>query len=173
MTWQSVEDIPIIILDTEENLFCQLATRSPRIATYIGPPAEVGTLLKPYTPVVGFSSSFARLTRDLSPGLATTSGSSTTVAAVEVGRTNGGVVVIASGPSWATVTAFDLDARGGREFVISPVGCMAVLVEMDRMGDLVGALIDADAVDGDSAEGEAFTLDSSPRSLKSQPCSLL
>ena len=71
------------------------------------------------------------------------------------------------------MTAFDLDAMGGRELVISPVGCMAVLVEMDRMGDLVGALIDADAVDGDSAEGEAFTLDSSPRSLKSQPCSLL
>jgi len=129
----------------------------------------VGTLLKPYTPLVGFSSSSARLTKDLSPGLATTSGSSTTVAAVEVGRTRGGVVVIASGPSWATVTAFDLDARGGREFVINPVGCVAVLVGMDPMGDLVDVLIEADAVGDEDAEGEVFTLDNSPRSLQSQP----
>jgi hypothetical protein len=75
----------------------------------------------------------------------------------------GGVVVIASGPSCATVTAVDLDARGGRELVINPVGCTTVVIAIDRVAARVGVLIEEALLDGD--EGEAFALDNSPRSL--------
>jgi hypothetical protein len=94
-------NIPIIILETEENLVVQLTTESSAMDTHIGPPAEVGTLLSPYTPLVGSSVSLsARLIKDLSPGLATIMGASTVDAAVvDRGRIRGGVVVIASGPS--------------------------------------------------------------------------
>lgn len=95
--------------------------------THIGPPVEVGTLLNPMTPLVGFTSSSALLPQDRLTRSATTSGLSSTTgvartAAVAIGRTSGGVVVIASGPNWTTAGVIDCNGAGAgvgnMEFVI-------------------------------------------------------
>jgi len=80
--------------------------------THIGPPVEVGTLLNPTTPLVGFKLSSALLPNDRLTGSATTKGLSSTTGvdrttAVVIGRTSGGVVVIASGPNWTTAGVID------------------------------------------------------------------
>ena len=85
----------------------------------------MGTLLSPTTPLVGFTSS-ALLPQDRLLGSATTNGLLSTIgvaltAAVVRGRTSGGVVVIASGPSWTTAGVVGRtsvgEGAGGMELV--------------------------------------------------------
>jgi hypothetical protein len=111
---------------------------------------EVGTLLNPTTPLVGFtsSSSSALLPQDRLFGSATINGLLSTAgvaltAAVVMGRTSGGVVVIASGPSWTTVGETDRigvgAGVGGMELVINlevDVGILVGAVEKGRVAGL-------------------------------------
>jgi hypothetical protein len=108
----------------------------------------VGTLLNPTTPLVGFTSSSALLPKDRLFGSATTNGLLSTtgvarIAAVVKGRTSGGVVVIASGPSWTTAGVVGRisadEGVGGMELVINrgaDVGILAGTVERDRVAAL-------------------------------------
>jgi hypothetical protein len=98
----------------------------------------VGTLLNPTTPLVGLTSSSALLPQDRLFGSATTNGLLSTTgvartAAVVIGRTSGGVVVIASGPSWTTVGETDLIGVG--------LGTMELVINLGAdVGMLVGAV---------------------------------
>jgi hypothetical protein len=101
----------------------------------------VGTLLNPTTPLVGFTSSSALLPQDRLAGSATTRGASPAIgvartAAVVIGRISGGVVVIASGPSWTTVGVICRIGVGigvgGMELVIN-LGADVGIVEKDRV----------------------------------------
>jgi hypothetical protein len=103
----------------------------------------VGTLLNPITPLVGLTSSSALLPKDRLIGSATTRGLLSTTgvartAAVVIGRTSGGVVVIASGPSWTTVGVLGRRGVGvgSMELVINlgaEVGMLVGAVEKDRV----------------------------------------
>jgi hypothetical protein len=69
------------------------------------PPDVVGTLLSPYTPLLGFSSSSSLSSRLLIPtarliGRTTVNAASATISVA--GRTNAGVVVITAGPRVTT-----------------------------------------------------------------------
>jgi hypothetical protein len=103
----------------------------------------VGTLLKPTTPLVGLTSSSALLPKDRLSGSATTNGLLSTTgvartAAVVIGLMSGGVVVIASGPSWTTVGVLGRRGVGvgSMELVINlgaEVGMLVGAVEKDRV----------------------------------------
>ena len=99
----------------------------------------MGTLLNPTTPLVGFTSSSALLPQNRLLGSATTNGplSRTGVArtaAVVIGRTRGGVVVIASGPSWTTVGVIDRIGVG--------VGNMELVINLDAEMGVLGRAVE-------------------------------
>lgn len=130
---------------------------------------EVGTLLNPTTPLVGFASSTALFQARLS-GWATTRGPSSTIgvarSAVVTGRMIGGVVVIALGPSWTT-DGVDRIGVGAMELVISlgvDVGTLTGIVERDRVVVLDRAVL-LEVVFERFEEGGGVGLDSCPRSL--------
>lgn len=134
----------------------------------------MGTLLSPTTPLVGFTSSSALLPQDRLLGSATTKGLlSTTIgvgltAAVLRGRTSGGVVVIASGPSWTTVGVV------GRTSVGEGAGVMELVINLDADVVIVarGRVVGLDREVLVDEELEVFAagfvgLDSCPKSLVS------
>jgi hypothetical protein len=161
----------MIILDMDANLINQLnLTRTSR-DTYIAPPVVVGTLLNPTTPLVGFASS-ALLFKERLTASATTSGPSSTIGAASAvvrGRTSGGVLVIASGPSCTAVIVFDRIGVGTTEFVIKMEEDDGIVPGgMDEMGRVVVlervVLLDErfESVEAGDFDG----LDNCPRSLK-------
>ena len=105
----------------------------------------MGTLLNPTTPLVSFTFSSALLPQNRLLGSATTNGplSRTGVArtaAVVIGRTRGGVVVIASGPSWTTVGVIDRIGVGvgNMEFVINLEADVGILGRAVENGRVIG-----------------------------------
>ena len=143
-----------------------------RYETHIGPPVEVGTLLNPITPLVGFTSSSALLPQDRLTRSATTSGPSSTtgvarIAAVLIGRTSGGVVVIASGPNWTTAGVVDCKGAGAgvgsMEFVINLEADVGT-DERDRVIGVESDLLVDEALERFEA-GAVFGLANCPRSL--------
>jgi len=140
--------------------------------THIGPPVEVGTLLNPMTPLVGFTSISALLPQDRLTRSATTSGPSFTrgvapIAAVVKGRMSGGVVVIASGPNWTTAGVIDGNGAGAgvgsMEFVIN----LGADVGIDEKGRAVGLerVVPVDEALGWFEAGAVFGFANCPRSL--------
>ena len=110
----------------------------------------MGTLLNPTTPLVGFTTSSALLFQKRLLGSATTSGllSRTGVArtaAVVIGRTRGGVVVIASGPSWTTVGETDRIGVG--------VGSMEFVINLDADVGILGRAVENCRVVGLDRDG--------------------
>ena len=133
----------------------------------------MGTLLNPTTPLVGFKSPSALLPHDRLTGSATTSGLSSTtgvtrIAAVLIGRTSGGVVVIASGPNWTTAGVIDCNGAG------AGVGSMELVINLgadaesarDRVVGLERDVLVVEALDRFEA-GAVLGLVNCPKSLVS------